>query len=131
VALSPMNRIPEWSREIAVPDIVIEGPPGDIVELAIGNPVGLGVKITPPTVRGGVDAVRVGKMLYVWSPIIRIPEGAREIFVPAIVAAGLPAEIVVPPTAKPIGLGVKACPPIVNAGGIIASPPDCPALGFP
>ena len=48
-------------------------------------------------------------------PIIKVPEGSREMRVPFIVAAGPPTEMVVPATEKAEGLGVKVWPATVYA----------------
>ena len=50
-------------------------------------------------------------------PISKIPEGPNLIGVPSTVIPGPPAEMVVPPIAKAVGLGVKTFPPTVSAVG--------------
>ena len=103
---------PEGPSEMAVPEIVMAGPPGKTEVPATLNPVGLAVKTWPPTVKtalvdDGRDIVLV--------PMTR-PEGPSKTGVPEMVMPGPPFTIVVPAMEMAVGLAVKVWPPTVKTG---------------
>lgn len=95
---------PEEPRLMTVLEIVSGEPPARRVVPAMATPVGLAVKVLPPSVKV-VEGPNVGRGT-VELPTTR-PDGPRLIGEPEIVTGEPPACRVVPATATPIGFAVK------------------------
>lgn len=112
MVLLPMMR-PEVPRRMGVPEIVIGGPPAWRVVPAMATPVGLAVKVWPPTVKAVEAAIALG-IVAVELPTM-IFEVPTETHVPEMVAAGPPAERVLPDMITPPGTAVRVWPATVKA----------------
>lgn len=108
IMLLPISRIPEAPKLTTVPSTVTPGPPAEIVVPSIEKAVGLGVKVSPPTVYtllGGREILLL--------PMSRIPEVSKLTRVPSMLTPEPPAEMMVPSIEKAVGLAVKISPPTV------------------
>ena len=108
IVLLPISRIPEAPKLTIVPSMVTPGPPAEIVVPSIEKAVGLGVKVSPPTV---YTLLGCSKILLL--PISKIPDVSKLTRVPSILTPEPPAEMMVPSIENAVGLGVKTFPPTV------------------
>ena len=108
ILLLPISRIPEVPKLMTVPSMVTPGPPAEIVVPSIEKDVGLGVKVSPPTVYTLLDGTTILLL-----PMSRIPELSKLTRVPSMLTPKPPAEMMVPSIEKAVGLGVKISPPTV------------------
>lgn len=104
---------PAEPRLIPVPEMVIRAPPACKIVPATATPVGLAVKVWPPTTKVAEGAFALG-IVAVELPTMMF-EGPTEIIVPEIVIAGPPTGTVLPDMITPPGTAVKVWPATVKA----------------
>lgn len=100
-------------RLIGVPETVAAGPPGTRVVPSTTIADNSAVRVNPPAVKTCEANDLTGRSM-LEDPIIRTPEGPKEIGVPEMVTAAPPGRRVEPASSKPVDWAVNVWPPIVK-----------------